>query len=133
MAASVIKELFRIMVVQKLVNSILGFFGLSGTGAVAAPITVPSANGGGYTGYGARSGGVDGKGGFLSVLHPDETILDHTKGQGSGGVVVNQTISFGSGVTRAEVQSMIPKIVDATKAAVLDARKRGGSYGSAFA
>ena len=133
MAASVISELFRIMVVQKMVNSILGVFGLSGTGAVAAPITVPSANGGGYTGYGARSGGVDGKGGFLSVLHPDETILDHTKGQGSGGVVVNQTISFGSGVTRAEVQSMIPKIVDATKAAVLDARKRGGSYGSAFA
>lgn len=133
MAASVISELFRIMVVQKLVNSILGVFNLSGTGAVAAPITVPSANGGGYTGYGARSGGVDGKGGFLSVLHPDETILDHTKGQGAGGVVVNQTISFGSGVTRAEVQSMIPKIVDATKAAVLDARKRGGSYGSAFA
>lgn len=133
MAVSVIKELFRIMVVQRLVNSILGAFGISNPNVATTPVTVPSANGGGYTGYGARSGGVDGKGGFLSVLHPDETILDHTKGQGAAGVVVNQTISFGSGVTRAEVQSMIPKIVDATKAAVLDARKRGGSYGSAFA
>jgi hypothetical protein len=52
-------------------------------------------------------------------------------GDGAG-VTVNQTISFGSGVTRAEVQSMIPKIVEATKSAVLDARKRGGAYGSAF-
>lgn len=134
MAASVISELFRIMVVQKLVNSVLGFFGLSGTGAVATPhAAVASFAGGGYTGYGARSGGVDGKGGFPALLHPNETVVDHTMGQGSNGVVVNQTISFGSGVTRAEVQSMIPKIVDATKAAVLDARKRGGSYGSAFA
>jgi len=133
MAGAVIKELFRIMVVQKLVNSILGFFGISNPTAAAPPVAVTSYAGGGYTGYGARSGGVDGKGGFPALLHPNETVVDHTMGQGSGGVVVNQTISFGSGVTRAEVQSMIPKIVDATKAAVLDARKRGGSYGSAFA
>lgn len=133
MAVSVIKELFRIMVVQKLVNSILGAFNISNPTAAAPPVAVTSYAGGGYTGYGARSGGVDGKGGFPALLHPNETVVDHTMGQGSGGVVVNQTISFGSGVTRAEVQSMIPKIVDATKAAVLDARKRGGSYGSAFA
>lgn len=40
-----------------------------------------SADGGGYTGGGARSGGVDGKGGFPAILHPQETITDHTKGQ----------------------------------------------------
>ena len=28
---------------------------------------------------GARAGGVDNKGGFLSVLHPNETVIDHTK------------------------------------------------------
>lgn len=132
MAASVIKELYRIMVVQRLVNSILGFFGVSNP-AMAAPIAAPSFAGGGSTGYGARSGGVDGKGGFPAILHPNETVVDHAAGQGTNGVVVNQTISFGSGVTRAEVQSMVPKIVEATKAAVLDARKRGGAYGSAFA
>ena len=33
--------------------------------------------GGGYTGDGPRSGGLDGKGGFLSVLHPQETVTDH--------------------------------------------------------
>lgn len=37
--------------------------------------------GGGYTGGGARTGGVDGKGGFPAILHPQETVIDHTKGQ----------------------------------------------------
>lgn len=42
----------------------------------------PSYDGGGYTGSGSRTGGVDGKGGFWAINHPDETIVDHTKGQG---------------------------------------------------
>lgn len=37
-----------------------------------------SFDGGGFTGYGARSGGVDGKGGFPAILHPNETVIDHT-------------------------------------------------------
>lgn len=133
MATSVIKELYRILVVQHLVNTILGFFGIKQP--VAAPVggAAPSFAGGGYTGYGARSGGVDGKGGFPAILHPNETVVDHTRGGSGDGVVVNQTISFGSGVTRAEVQSMVPKIVEATKAAVMDARRRGGAYGRATA
>ena len=40
--------------------------------------------GGGYTGDGARSGGLDGQGGFLSVLHPQETVIDHTRGGAAG-------------------------------------------------
>jgi len=35
--------------------------------------------GGGYTGSGARSGGVDGQGGFPAILHPQETVIDHTQ------------------------------------------------------
>jgi len=53
------------------------------------PSTIPSAGGnipifdnGGYTGMGTRTGGVDGKGGFPAILHPNETVIDHTKGQG---------------------------------------------------
>jgi hypothetical protein len=38
-------------------------------------------DGGGYTGMGARTGGVDGRGGFPAILHPNETVIDHTKGQ----------------------------------------------------
>jgi hypothetical protein len=49
--------------------------------------TNPSFEGGGFTGYGSRSGGIDGRGGFAAVLHPNETVIDHTKG--GGNVVVN--------------------------------------------
>lgn len=38
--------------------------------------------GGGFTGAGSRSGGVDGMGGFPAILHPNETVIDHTKGGG---------------------------------------------------
>jgi hypothetical protein len=44
-----------------------------------------SFDGGGSTGLGARTGGVDGKGGFPAILHPNETVIDHTKGQRAGG------------------------------------------------
>lgn len=64
-----------------------------------------SFDGGGYTGSGPRSGGMDGKGGYLAMLHPQETVVDHTKGQAVGGrtVVVNQTYNFGNGSNRSEV------------------------------
>lgn len=42
-----------------------------------------SFDGGGFTGKGNRSGGVDGKGGFAAILHPNETVVDHTKSAGS--------------------------------------------------
>ncbi|WP_411975918.1 tape measure protein [Sulfitobacter faviae] len=47
---------------------------------------VPSFAGGGYTGNAPRSGGLDGKGGFMAMLHPQETVTDHTQG-GNGELV----------------------------------------------
>jgi len=41
-----------------------------------------SFDGGGYTGNGARSGGLDNKGGFIAMMHPNESVIDHSKGQG---------------------------------------------------
>ena len=35
-------------------------------------------SGGGYTGDAPRTGGVDGRGGFPAILHPQETVIDHT-------------------------------------------------------
>lgn len=45
----------------------------------------PSFDGGGFTGYGPRSGGIDGIGGIPAIVHPNETIVDHSKGQRLGG------------------------------------------------
>ncbi len=48
---------------------------------VAAPSTGPveSFDGGGMTKSGPRSGGVDGKGGYYAIVHPNEKITDLTK------------------------------------------------------
>lgn len=61
---------------------------------------LPSFDGGGSTGSGARVGGVDGKGGYYAILHPQEHVTDLTRlrrvtsggGSGGGGGVVVQNI-----------------------------------------
>lgn len=40
-------------------------------------VEVPQFAGGGYTGNGPRSGGLDGQGGFMAMLHPQEEVIDH--------------------------------------------------------
>jgi hypothetical protein len=95
----------------------------------SSPAFVGVYEGGGYTGMGARAGGIDGKGGFPAILHPNETVLDHTKGQ--GGVVINQTVSFATGVqdtVRNEVLQLLPDIAESSKGAVLEAMNRGGVF-----
>ncbi|MDN3712125.1 hypothetical protein QWZ10_10540 [Paracoccus cavernae] len=60
-----------------------GFLGsLLGAAFGGTQAAVPSYDGGGFTWGGPRSGGLDGKGGRLALLHPNETVLDHTRGQG---------------------------------------------------
>jgi len=168
MAKDIIRELYRVLVVQQLVGSygvggrggsgilgaIGGLFGIgdgvgfgSGLGGTSGflptwpaggPMFTPlSFAGGGSTGMGARSGGVDGRGGFPAILHPKETVIDHTQagGGGGGGVTVNQTIQISTGVqatVRSEIMSLMPQIAESSKLAVLEARQRGGAFAGAF-
>lgn len=60
----------------------------------ALGMKLPDYEGGGFTWSGPRSGGVDGKGGRLAVLHSDESVYDHRSGTGgTGGTVVNMTVN----------------------------------------
>lgn len=59
----------------------LGSAGVFGSGFANRVNRPRSFDGGGYTGSGARLGGMDGKGGFLAMLHPNETVIDHHRGQ----------------------------------------------------
>ena len=147
MARQIIQELFRIFVVKKITGFISAAFGGNqvsgpslgiGNRGNFAPPPKPNFEGGGFTGYGARSGGVDGRGGMPAIVHPNETIIDHTKpnSAGIGSTIINQTINVSTGVqqtVRAEIRSLMPQIAETTKAAVADAKRRGGSYGKAFA
>jgi hypothetical protein len=56
--------------------------GMANVATIKAQKFQASYEGGGFTGMGARAGGIDGKGGFPAILHPNETVVDHTKGQG---------------------------------------------------
>jgi len=97
-ATSVVEQLIRVaiqqMVIAKLLDPFRGFLGDIFPGAEKSVAKKPTAmpkkmvfEGGGFTGMGARAGGVDGKGGFPAILHPNETVIDHTKGQGMGATV----------------------------------------------
>ena len=124
MANAIIADLARMAIRKAITMPLAQSFGLS------------SFDGGGYTGMGARSGGVDGKGGFPAILHPNETVVDHSKGQSTGGSPINVTLNISTGVAqtvRTEIQSMLPMITNATKAAIVDAKQRGGSFARAMA
>jgi len=91
-----------------------------------------SFDGGGYTGSGSRSGGLDGKGGFLSVMHPNETVLDHTRGQQSTSaqpVTVIQNFTVGDVAS----VSMVRQAVAGSERRIAGAMGRSMQYGGALA
>lgn len=62
--------------------------------AVIGATALASFEGGGFTGAGSRTGGMDGKGGFMAMLHPNESVIDHTKSQGVSRGEVRQTFNI---------------------------------------
>ena len=75
------------------------------SGVIPAMLALFSSfDGGGFTGYGSRSGGIDGKGGFPAIMHPNETVIDHTKGQtmGGGTTVIIQNAPAGTREERSQ-------------------------------
>jgi hypothetical protein len=140
MASSVIKELFRVLVVQRLVGN-FATGTISGSGILGFI--------GGAAGVGAASGRSVQAGQQITVgEHGREPFVPSQNGRilsvgqaksaiagGGEGVTVYQTINVSTGVAqtvRSEIKAMMPQIADNTKAAVLDAKRRGGAYGRAF-
>jgi hypothetical protein len=146
MAAEIIKELYRVYVVQRIVGAISGAFGGGGGGFFSAPAT--GSFGLPFGGPMASGGPVDPnkvylvgeKGPELVIPRQSGTVVNAAQtaqamGKGSGDVTVNNNISVtgsDAAMVRAEVAKMIPQITNATKAAVIDARLRGGQMKQAF-
>jgi hypothetical protein len=107
--ASLARDLARLLAQRAFQQLFGGFF--DGGGFLAGLFGgLPSADGGGFTGSGPRTGGLDGKGGFLAMLHPRETIVDHTRGQGGGEVQV---------VVRVDNDGMLRSFVEQTSGQVV--------------
>ena len=96
----------------------------AGLGHVAQ-IKAQSFDGGGFTGTGSRSGGMDGKGGFMAMLHPNETVVDHTKGQGQGITIINNVDASGaSGDVDLKIRAAMQETSQQTIATVQDLMRR---------
>jgi chemotaxis regulatin CheY-phosphate phosphatase CheZ len=140
MAQSIISDLMRMAIQQQITGRIAGYLGgLGGFGG-----------GGSNYSYGQLTGRpMLAQGGIATKGQPymvgergRELFVPNQTGRvipnnqlGGGGVVVNQTINLTTGISqtiRAEVTNMLPQIKEAAKGAVLDARRRGGSFSTAF-
>jgi hypothetical protein len=104
------------------------------SGALAGAFGGARANGGPVTG--GTTYMVGERGPELFVPNTSGMIVPHEALQGGGGgVTVQQTINVTTGVqqtVRAEILSLMPQISNAAKAAVADAKLRGGSYAAAL-
>lgn len=58
---------------------------MAAAAAAAASAGLASFEGGGFTGNGPRVGGLDGKGGYMAMVHPNEKVVDLTKQRQGGG------------------------------------------------
>ncbi|WP_138438599.1 tape measure protein [Marinobacter alexandrii] len=96
-----------------------------------------SFEGGGYTGNGPRSSGLDGKGGFLAMLHPDETVIDHRRGDsgrsagGNGGDTnITQVLQIPGNIqqeVKQQIMAALPLIRSTAINAVSAEINRGGN------
>ena len=132
MARDIIAQLYRILVVQQLVGSYDYATG-KGSGISGFLGGMFRANGGPVTG--GQPYVVGERGPELFVPKASGAIVSN-EAMGAGGVSVVQNINISTGVqatVRNEIRSLMPQIADTAKTAVLDAKRRGGSYGRGFA
>jgi len=135
MARSIISDLIRIQIQQSITAPLASAMGGGGGTGIAASV------GKFFGGFFANGGrpprnkvSVVGERG-AELFVPDGVSGTVVPSGAGGGVTVNQTINLSAGVSqtvRAEVMGMLPQIQEASKAAVLEARRRGGSFASAF-
>jgi azurin len=133
MARSIIADLIRIQIQQTITKPLAAAMG---GGNFLSTIGSALFGGGKAIGGPVRANTpymVGERGAEMFVPNSSGSIVPNNKM--GGNVVVNQTINLSAGVSqtvRAEVMQMMPQIQEASKAAVLDARRRGGSFSAAF-
>ena len=137
LADSMIADMARIAF-KAMVSNLFGLFGIGGTTTgsnVPLPPVVTRATGGSVSSGSPYLVGENGPELFMpnrsGSIAPNGTF-DSSSGQT---VIVNQTINVSTGVqqtVRAEIQNLLPQIANSAKVAIIDAKRRGGSFANAF-
>lgn len=131
MALAVIKELYRVLVVQQIVNAAMGAFGFS------------PASGGGFVptgGAGAFGGPVSPSQGIVVGERGPEVFFPPSKGNlvpnsDLGGVQVHQSFNFaanGDESVKQIIAQQAPKIAKMTQQSIMESRRRGGQMKAVF-
>jgi hypothetical protein len=137
MATSIVNDLMRMYIRYQITKPLFdAMFGASS--GPAAPISVatdlqPKAIGGSVSRGSTYMVGE--RGPEMFIPNSSGAIVPNDK-MGSSGPTIVQNINISTGVSqtvRTEIMSMLPRITEATKAAVADSRRRGGTFAKAFA
>jgi len=133
MAADIIRQLYRVLVVQQMVGSFNAATGEgSGLAGFFGGMFKPRANGGPVTAGQPYLVGERGPELFVPSSNGGVVANDNM----GGGVTVVQNLNISTGVSqtvRAEIRNLMPQIAETAKSAVVDGKRRGGNYGKAFA
>jgi hypothetical protein len=140
-AADILKQTTRLIIQQLILKTVMQAIGAiggggGGGGGIGAstqfnasgvnfnPVafSAPSFAGGGFTGSSARSGGLDGQGGFMAMLHPRETVIDHTRLGAAGSSTTNVVINVDASGTKASGDPGAGNALARDLANVVDAR-----------
>lgn len=122
MARSVISSLIRMQIQQSITAPLAQAMGLSvGARAIGGPVSA------------GKPYLVGERGPELIVPHSSGNVIPNNELGTTAPVNVTLNISTGVAQTvRTEIANLLPQITNATKAAVVDARRRGGSFAGAF-
>ena len=156
MAAEIIKELYRVLVVQQMVAAAKIALGFADGGVVSGGSPVPSANGNAFSGGNIipfASGGVvssptlfamgGGQTGLMGEAGP-EAIMPLKRGAngklgveaaGGGAVTIQQNFNFaanGDESVKKLIAQAAPKIAALTQQQIMDSRRRGGQMKAVF-
>ena len=145
MAADIIKELYRVLVVKQMVARVTSFFGYADGGAFSGGSQIQAYANGGVVGGPTYFPMAGGKTGLMGEAGP-EAIMPLKRGangklgvqmEGGGGdtIVVNQSFNFqanGDDSVKRIIAQAAPQIAQMTKKSIIDDRRRGGQMKATF-